>query len=447
MTILGLDVGSSSIKAGIVRQGRIVGRLAVAGYSTRFDGAKAEVDPEKVLVAIARAIGELGERARRVDAIGLSVMGPAWVAMDSSGKAITPIVTHQDRRSVAEARELLDRVGEKTFLRVAGNLPFPGSMSVTNCAWYAKHQPNVIRQADLIGHLNTFLHRQFTGARVIDPSNASFTGMYETMKLGGWSKELCDAAGVEISKLPEIVSADRMPGKVTNRAAGRFGMTAGTPVFTGLIDTGAALMLWGPREGQLINVSGSTDVLMLCTTRPRPHPKLLTRALGVGDFMLSVSSIAAAGSSIHWMKEEFFREMSEQNFYRLVSKLARIRRPPPQPSPGVPGAGEREVVFEPYLAGDRASIQQKRAAFHGLTLSTRREQMLLAVIDALAKASGERLKLLKFPGAKMRRTVFVSGGTARVMGDVLHRDWPGKWKFDAEGEASLRGLSCIEPKN
>jgi len=436
MTILGLDVGSSSVKAGIVREGQIIGRVAVATYSTRFDGTKAEVDPKKVLAAIARAMGELGERARRVDAIGLSVMGPAWVAMDSSGKAITPIVTHQDRRSVVEARELLGRLGEKVFLRIAGNLPFPGSMSVTNYAWYAKHEPSVIRRADLIGHLNTFLHRQFTVARVIDPSNASFTGMYETMKRGGWSTEICEAAGVELSKLPEIVSADRTPGKVTKRAAGRFAMREGTPVFTGLIDTGAALMLWGPREGQLINVSGSTDVLMLCTTRPRPHPKLLTRALGVGDFMLSVSSIAAAGSSIHWMKEEFFREMSEQNFYRLVRKMARESK----------GRTASEgVVFEPYLAGDRASIEQKRAAFRGLTLSTTREQILQAVIDALAAASGERLKLLKFPGAKMRRTVFVSGGTARVMGEVLHRDWPGKWKFEAEGEASLRGLSCIKP--
>jgi sugar (pentulose or hexulose) kinase len=211
-------------------------------------------------------------------------------------------------------------------------------------------------------------------------------------------------------------------------------MTEGLPVFTGLIDTGAALMLWGPREGQLINVSGSTDVLMLCTRRPRANARLLTRALGVGDLLLSVSAIAAAGSSIAWMKEEFFRDITSARFYRLVRKLA-----------GESKRRTASVVFEPYLAGDRASIEQKRAAFRGLTLSTTREEMLMAVIDALAKASGERLKLLGSGGVKMRRTVFVSGGTQRAMGEVLHRDWPGKWRFEAREEASVRGLSRIEP--
>jgi glycerol kinase len=38
-----------------------------------------------------------------------------------------------------------------------------------------------MKKADLCGHLNTFLHRQITGARIIDPSNASFTGFYETL--------------------------------------------------------------------------------------------------------------------------------------------------------------------------------------------------------------------------------------------------------------------------
>ena len=54
-----------------------------------------------------------------------------------------------------------------------------------------------MRRADLVGHLNTFLHRQLTGRRVIDPSNASFTGLYETVKQGGWSDELCRICGIE----------------------------------------------------------------------------------------------------------------------------------------------------------------------------------------------------------------------------------------------------------
>jgi sugar (pentulose or hexulose) kinase len=434
MNVLGLDAGSSSVKAGIVRNGQIIGPLIRATYPTHFDGAKAEVDPAKVLGAIARAISGLGPAAKRAEAIGLSVMSPAWIAMDRAGRPLTPLITHQDRRSVAVAHELEDRIGKHRFLRIAGNLPFPGGISITTLAWHVQNLPSVIRKADLIGHLNTFLHRQFTGRRVIDPSNASFTGLYETLKLGTWSAELCKAAGISASKLPDIFPADSVPGAVTPEAARRFGLTAGTPVMAGMVDTSAALMLFGARVGQLLNVSGSTDVLSLCTNRPRPHEHLLTRAVGVGRMWLSVGTLAAAGSAITWAKNQLFCDLPADDFYRLVAKLARKSKE----SPG-------SAIFAPYLAGERTSIDQKQASFSNLTLATTRQDMLESIIDALAKASGARLSLLKSRGVPILPTVCVSGGAAKPLHAMLYRDWPGRWQFKSEQEASLRGLSRLTP--
>jgi xylulokinase len=433
MIILGLDCGSSSVKAGIVRDGRIIGSIARAAYPTHFDGPKVEVDPADLLNGIARAIAHLGRAAKRVDAIGLSVMSPAWIAMDRNGKPLTRIVTHQDRRSIQIARDLEKRVGMRKFLRIAGNRPFPGGISITTLAWYAKHQPQVIRKADLIGHLNTFLHRQLTGCRVIDPSNASFTGLYETLKLGPWNKELCHAAGVTIAKLPQIFESDRTPGSISAQAARRFGLTPGTPVMAGMVDTSAALMLFGARVGQLLNVSGSTDVLSLCTDDPRPDEHLLTRALGIGRLWLSVGTLAAAGSAITWARQQFFRDLSDARYYALLSKLAQDSTP-------------NSVTFDPYLAGERTSIEQKYASFANLTLATTREDLLRAIVNALANASAARLQLLKSRGVKIRSTVFTSGGAARALHKVLYRDWPGHWTFKSEQEASLRGLSRITPR-
>src|SRR6266566_1147594 len=101
MHLLALDIGSSSVKAAVLRGTRVSGSIVHAGFSTRYDVTRAEVDPQHVLRAIAQAIENLGARAKHVDAIGLSVMAPAWVAMDKRGKPLTPLVTHQDRRSVA----------------------------------------------------------------------------------------------------------------------------------------------------------------------------------------------------------------------------------------------------------------------------------------------------------------------------------------------------------
>lgn len=435
MPILGLDVGSSSVKAGIVRDGRIVGRLATASFPTQFDGVRAEVEPAQILKAISHAVNELGSPAKRADAIHFSVMSPAWIAMDWTGKPLTPVVTHQDRRSVDVARDLVRKVGAKRWLSIAGNLPFPGGISVTTLRWFVENSPSTIRRADLIGHLNTFLHRQMTGQRVVDPSNASFMGLYETVKMGGWSQSLCKTVSVSISKLPEVLESNVIAGRITQSAANRFALRQGTPVMTGMIDTGAAMLLSGARVGQLLNVSGSTDVLALCTDRARPHEKLLTRALGIGKRWLSVGTLAASGSAIHWMRTQFFAEFSESQFYGLVKKLSRQK-----------SSGSDTVVFEPYLAGERTSLSQKQAAFTGLTLATTRQEMLLAVVQALAKASGARLELLRSRGVKIRRQVITSGGAAKVLHELLYRDWPGRWTFQFEDEASLRGLSAVEPR-
>src|SRR5206468_10680657 len=141
-------------------------------------------------------------------------------------------------------------------LQLAGNRPFPGGISSTTWAWYLEHEPAALRRADLVGQLNTYLHRQMTGSRVIDPSNASFTGLYRTLDQSGWSEELCDAAGAEMAQLPDVLKADRIGGRLTREAARRFGLAAGLPMTVGMVDTSSAMLLAGPTPGQLLNVCG-----------------------------------------------------------------------------------------------------------------------------------------------------------------------------------------------
>ena len=434
MKLLGIDIGSSSVKAAVLHNGQPRGRIVRTFFKTVHQGARAEVPGVAVLKAMADAIVEVGDAARRVDAIGLSVMCPAWCAMDARGNALTPLVTHQDRRSVDVARDLEKRIGKSRHLRLAGNRPFPGGISSTTWAWYQKHEPERLARAELVGQLNTYVHRHLTGARVIDPSNASFTGLFSTVTQTGWNDELCDAIRAKRSLLPEILEADVVAGHVNRPGARRFNLTQGTPVMTGMIDTSAAMLLGGAKPGQLLNVCGSTDVLALCTDTPRPHERLLTRALGVGqDRWMCVSTLAAAGATLLWAKQQFFSEMQAASFRKLVRRLARQK-----PSSG--------VSFEPYLAGERTSIEQRQAAFGGLTLSTTREQMLHAAIDSLARASADRLSLFDSQRVRIRSSVIVSGGASDRLDEIFHRDWPRHWRLQRETEASLRGLGKLTPR-
>jgi len=439
MTLLGIDIGSSSVKCAVLCNAKVQGKIVHAPFPTRRDGVRVEVDPNAILKAVASAITQVGPPAKKVDAIALSVMSPAWLAMDKDGRPLTPIVTHQDRRSVEQAHALEKKLGSHRYLHIAGTRPFPGGISSTTWAWYLKHEPQRVRKADLIGHLNTFLHRQFTGSRVVDPANASFMGVYSTIDLSDWSDELLHAVGGKRSQLPEIRDANEIGGRLTASAAHRLGLTEGTPMLVGVVDGSAAMLAAGAKPGQLLNVCGSTDVLALCTNHPRPHERLLTRALGVGKLWVAVSTIAAAGSAISWTKDQFFADMDWPRFDKLMSKLARRSGPSKTNHNSTP-----TVHFEPYLAGDRMSIDQKQAGFTGLTLATTREDLLAAVLESLAQASAARLELLRQLKQPISRKVVVTGGAGKL-DEVFHRDWPGKWTFRSENEATLRGLAKLLP--
>jgi len=427
MSLLALDFGTSSLKAAVLRGSGATSRVVVMPYKLRLSNGCAEVLTNDVLRALRQAIAALPlEKVKAVDYVAIAGMSPAWCAMDARGRALTPLVIHQDRRSIAEAHEIERRVGRARHLKIAGNRPVPGGISSTTFLWFCRHRRDLMQRADLVGHLNTFLHRQLTGARVIDPGNASFTGLCETTKLGDWSQELMEAAGANRKILPEIVDGNVVAGRVTRAAARRFGLPEGLPMLTGLIDTSAAMLMAGTRAGQMLNVCGSTDALAVCCDEPAPDELYLTRALGIGRKWLSVCTIAAAGSALEWAHRTLFSEISAESFYRLIERVETT-----------------SVKCDPDFAGSRVSIEQPMAAFTNLTLSTTREDLLRAIVDALRKQSAARIPILTTAcGAKLSREVVVSGGAGRI----LQRYWRGKWKFRYEPEATLRGLGKMEPK-
>ena len=88
MIVLGIDIGSSAVRVGVLRKGRIIGRVSRQPFETRYEGLRAEVKPADVLRAVTVAIRGTSI-PRAVDVVALSVMSPAWIALDRRGGANT----------------------------------------------------------------------------------------------------------------------------------------------------------------------------------------------------------------------------------------------------------------------------------------------------------------------------------------------------------------------
>jgi sugar (pentulose or hexulose) kinase len=372
MRILSADFGTSSVKLSILNEDLGILRSHRQEYAYLIDGKRAQMEPEAVFRAFVSGIGNFGEDLRTVDVLSICVLCPSLIAMDRAGNVLYPAIIHLDRRSTAQARSALKRVGRKRFLSINGNLPFPGGISLTSIMWLKQHHPSIYHNTFRFGHLNTYLHRLFTGKFVIDPTNASFTGLYETLKWGNWSDELCSELDINRSKLPHIVPSNSVVGGLSEEAARLTGLRSGIPVVMGSNDTShAALGAGAVENGSILNISGSNEIITITTNRPLPHEKVYLRTHAVPGRWL-ILAITIGGGALEWFRREFLRDMDRNIFYReYLPDFVTLRY------------RKTDVRFSPYLAGDRHSINQRKAAFHGMTLESTMDDLLSALLTGI----------------------------------------------------------------
>jgi xylulokinase len=368
-SILAIDVGTQSLRACILNSElSLLERQQVPYTPQVISRNKVEIDAEILWNALVRACRKL-KRRDRVQAITFSTLCPSLLPMDSAGKPLRPIILHLDRRSYEQSRWALQRVGEDKFLEISGNLPVPGGISLTSLLWIRDHEPDIYARKDVcFGHAVTFFLKRLTDRFVIDPSNASFTGLYDTVGYGDWDERLYGPLEIDRNKLPEVLMSTSVAGELIGPAARTLGLPANIPVVIGANDTTCATVGAGvTRSGDIMNTSGTVEILALCLEKPVVSKNHLLRTHAYPGKWLAMRTVGAGGASIEWFRTNFCKEMNKEMFYEEY--LKEVLSPEKVP----------EARFYPYLSGDRHRIKRKSGAFTRMTLNTDRDDLLLAL--------------------------------------------------------------------
>jgi xylulokinase len=429
MRVLALDVGTSSVKAALLdaASGDPIGGIARVEYTLdRPTPEAAEIAPDRLWSAVAAA-GRQAARAtpEAVEAIGLSSLTPALVLLDSNDRPAAPIWTHLDRRSRPAARQIWATVGEE-FLATTGNRPLPGGISAVSWRQQLNDDPYLARRVRRYLHANSWLVLRMTGETAFDPANASFSGLFATMGDRAWSPRWCEYFEVDPAWLPSVLSGDATVGTLRSAVAAELGVPPGIPVKIGTADTSSAMLAAGMGPDDLLHVVGTTQVLAIFASHPRPDPKRLTRLFGIGDAMVYVTHNPVGGAAIGWMKALCFSEQSDKEFYEQTVPKAEQR-------------DTRVLLDPPYLGGDRLEIEAHRAAFRHLTLSDTRLDLLSAVLQAMRRCHVEALDALDVGGRFQR--VFLTGGAAEIVHKLIP-EYAGKSVHMLQ-EGSLRGVAKL----
>ncbi len=147
--LLGIDIGSSGVKAALVDPDE--GVLATAQEEVALLSPRpgwAEADPDDwwraVCSLVPRLLEETGRTSQDIEAVASAGMVPAVLALDSSGRPLRRAILQNDARATEELDELSALLADIDLLQLTGSALTQQSVAPT-LRWLARHEPDVFQ--------------------------------------------------------------------------------------------------------------------------------------------------------------------------------------------------------------------------------------------------------------------------------------------------------------
>ena len=171
--LVGLDVGTSAVKGLAIDDAGTVLARAEAGYplDTPRPGW-AEQDPEDWWRATESVLEQLGAAVGRPAGIGLSGQMHGLVALDARDRVLRPAILWNDQRTIAQCREIEQRIGLERLIALTGNRALPG-FTAPKLLWLAEHEPDVHARMARALLPKDYVRLRLCGEHATDVSDAS----------------------------------------------------------------------------------------------------------------------------------------------------------------------------------------------------------------------------------------------------------------------------------
>jgi glycerol kinase len=407
VSVLVIDVGSSSVRAALVRADGTLGHLHQRHLSDlRPSPGVAEFDAAALADAaldVARSTLTAGGAAQ---AVGITAQRASTIVWErETGRPVAPGISWQDLRTAGQCLALSAR-----GFRLTPN------QSATKLAYLLGiHDPD--RSRDLcFGTVECYLTWVLSrgSAHVTDASNAAVTGLILD-DASDWNDEVLAELRISREMLPRIVDST---GVVAAASA-----LPGEPPIAGLVgDQQSSLVGQACLQPGQAKATFGTGAMLDCVTAARPafsargdrgtFPIVAWREAGHVNWGIEAIMLSA-GSCIEWLRAGL----------GLIGDAAESD----EIAGSVPDSGG--VVFVPALGGLGTPVWDfgARGTFVGLDASTSRAELVRAVLEGIAHRSADLLEAAEADGGVEVATLRVDGGMTanatflRLLADALQR--------------------------
>ncbi len=430
MNLIGLDVGTTGCKAVVFTEdGEALG-AGFREYPIATDASgKAEQDAEQVWALCVEALRTATEHAihrcgRRPDvaAIGVSTQGDAIIPLDRADQPTTSACLGMDYRSARQARACEARFGGEPLYRRTGMRPHPIN-ALCKILWLREERPEAWTRTTRVATYADFVLGRLGAPGWIDETMASRTMAWD-LERRCWADDLLAELGLSPSLFARAVPSGTPIGRLAPSLASEVGLTGDVHLVAGAHDQAAAAVGAGALEdGDAVISTGTAEVLSTSFVSPGAPPALYpgfypcyASALPGRRFTFTLNHVG--GLLLRWYRDTWAAAE--------VAEAAASGRDPYDVILSALPDGPAPVLFLPHLngAGTPTCDGVSMGAIVGLTLSTRRADVVKAILECQSYELLQNLDALTAADISVRRITAVGGGARspawlQVKADVL----------------------------
>jgi xylulokinase len=382
--MLGIDVGTTAVKvAAFDLDGDPLATHTVGYPIHRPRPGWAEQEADDWWRAVREGLDAITSHYQ-VRAMGIVSQVNTHLLVDEHLNPLTRAIIWQDQRCAAIARELDGRYPEADKQRIwGGPITLDASFVGARAEWFARNDPAAWRRARWILSPKDFIGAKLTGRVATD----LLSGVRIANADGYLSEAMTEGLR---ERLPDIRPAEAVLGNGlvvgTMDAFGAVFGTATTKPGRGMISCGTSLVVAG------------------ASTRHVPTGGIVTFPPRNGLYV-HAGPTQAAGDAVRWW--------SETTGLSIPAVFADA------------ADGTSQVIFTPYLSGERAPLWDSslRSSFLNVSSATTRADLSRAVLEGVAMSGRHVLEHVeKAADTPMKALAFVGGGARSDLWAQLHAD-------------------------
>lgn len=400
MNLLGIDVGTTSLKAAVFNAEGKTLSSATVDYTLLTEGDRVEFAAERYWEITQEAIRKVSAE-HRIDALAIDTQGETLILTDERGTPLCNAVVWLDNRATKEAAEIEQAFGRRRIYEVTGQPEVTATWPACKLLWFQKHKPELWSRVRKIFLLEDYLLYRLTGEFAAEKTLQSST-LYFDIRSGNWWDEMLDYLHLTPDMLPHLSESGTLVGK-----AGE------TAVVTGAIDQIAGAIGAGVvHKGLVSEMTGTTMAVFIPSESIPPYDpdSIVPCHYNFDGSYCLLSWSPTAGMALKWFKNN----LCEQFSFRELDELADNVAP-----------GSNGLAFLPYLCGSTMPRYnpKARASFTGLTLEHTRGHFVRSVLESVACMLRGMLDYLKIDAEEIRA---MGGGAESPLWCQIKADMTGK---------------------